>query len=112
VLAVNAAGRGEAYGALFAADGSEIAPARAASPQIFAAMVTPGVVLAGSGVDLILAALPMDVRPAVAHRNAAPAIAALLALGARAAAPEGPPRPLYLRAPDAKPQAGAAIARR
>lgn len=112
VLAVLAAGRGDLYGATFGADGGEIAPASAASAQAFAALVGPDTVLAGSGADLVIAALPMDARPAVAHRDAAPSLAALCALAARLPASADAPKPLYLRPPDAKPQAAAAIARR
>lgn len=112
VLAVMAAGRGELYGALYAEDGSALAPARAASAQIFAAMVGPDTVIAGSGADLVVAALPMDVRPVIAHRRSSPSVAALCALAVTAPPPDGPPRPLYLRPPDAKPQTGAAVARR
>lgn len=112
VLAVLAAGRGELYGALTDTDGNEIAAASAGSAQIFAAMVQPDTVLAGSGADLVIAALPMDATPTVAHRDAAPALAALSALAARVHASTGAPKPLYLRPPDAKPQAAAAIARR
>jgi tRNA threonylcarbamoyl adenosine modification protein YeaZ len=112
VLAVLSAGRGEIYGALYAADGSELRPPMVASAQVLAALVTPGVVIAGSGADLILAALPMDMKPAVANRDAIPDLAALCRLGVIAPEPETAPKPLYLRPPDAKPQDGARIARR
>lgn len=112
VLAVLAAGRGEIYGAFTGADGNEIAPAAAASAQVFAAMVQPDTVLAGSGADLVIAALPMDVTPTIAHRDVAPSLATLCALAASMPPSADAPRPLYLRPPDAKPQAAAAIARR
>ena len=112
VLAVIVAGRGELYGAVYEADGHETSPPRAASAQTFAALVAADTVLAGSGADLIVAALPMDLRPAIAHRAAAPDIAALCRLGLSAAPQREPPRPLYLRAPDARPQAAEQIARR
>jgi tRNA threonylcarbamoyl adenosine modification protein YeaZ len=112
VLAVIAAGRGEVYGALYAADGSALRQPGAASPQVFAAMVAEDTVLAGSGADLVIAALPMDVRPEVAHRRASPSIEILCALAATLPASSTPPSPLYLRPPDAKPQANAAVARR
>jgi len=112
VLAVIAAGRGELYGALYAADGHEQAPPRAASAQVFAALVGRDTVIAGSGADLVIAALPMDVAPEVAHRRSSPDIATLCRLAIAAPAPDAPPKPLYLRPPDAKPQAAARIARR
>lgn len=111
VLAVIAAGRGELYGAVYAADGRELAPPRTASAQVFAALVAGDIVLAGSGVDLVVAALPMDTQVSVGHRRSAPSVGALCALALRAPASDGSPRPLYLRPPDAKPQAGAAVAR-
>lgn len=112
VLAVIAAGRGQIYGQVFAADGSEAGHPQAASPEVLAALFTPDMMLAGSGADLVLAALPMDVRPAVAHRNASSDIAALCRLAERAPDPTAAPRPLYLRPPDAKPQTSARIAHR
>lgn len=111
VLAVIAAGRGELYGALTAADGSEIRAPAVGSAQVFAAMVASDTVLAGSGADLVIAALPMDVVPVVAHRRAAPSIEVLCALALEAPSQSAPPSPLYLRPPDAKPQANAAVAR-
>lgn len=112
VLAVLAAGRGELYGALYAADGSETEPARAGSAQVFAAHVAAGTIIAGSGADLVVAALPMDIRPLIAHRLASPGIAALCRVALAAPPQAEAPRPLYLRAPDAKPQGAALIARR
>ncbi len=112
VLAVLAAGRGELYGAVYAADGSEREAPRAATAQVLAALVGPGIVIAGSGADLVLAALPMDMKPVVAHRSASPDISALCRLAVLAPSPVAPPKPLYLRLPDAKPQDGARIARR
>lgn len=110
------AGRGELYGAVYAfgEDGTpgEAIPAEAASAQVFAARVHADTVLAGSGADLVIAALPMDLKPTVAHRNTVPEMAAFCRLGARLAPSATPPRPLYLRPPDAKPQDGARIARR
>ena len=108
VLAVNAAGRGEMYGAIFAPDGSEIAAPAVGSAQAFAALLSADMVLAGSGADLVVAALPMDVAPRVAHRRSSPVIAALCRLALRAPATTAPPRPLYLRPPDAKPQPASA----
>jgi tRNA threonylcarbamoyl adenosine modification protein YeaZ len=112
VLATLAAGRGEIYGQFFAADGSEAGTARVASPEVFAAQLTGDTVLAGSGADLVIAALPMDVRPRVIHRNAAPDIATLCRVALAAPAAAGAPKPLYIRPPDAKPQGAAKIARR
>jgi tRNA threonylcarbamoyl adenosine modification protein YeaZ len=111
VMAVLAAGRGECYGQIFAGDGAPLTEPAAASPQVFAAQLAEGMALAGSGADLVVAALPMTVRPAVLHRNTAPDIATLCRLGLTAPAPSGPPKPLYIRAPDAKPQAAKQVPR-
>ncbi|MBN9010370.1 MAG: tRNA (adenosine(37)-N6)-threonylcarbamoyltransferase complex dimerization subunit type 1 TsaB, partial [Rhizobiales bacterium] len=110
VLAVIDARRDEIYAEAFAADGSPlgepvVVPARAA-----AAMLGPGMQLAGSGSDLVRAAAGRDVP--VIHRDASPDIAAVLRLAEVAPAPVAPPKPLYLRPPDAKPQASARVARR
>ncbi len=112
VLATLAAGRGEIYAQFFAADGSEAGPARVASPAVFAAEMAAETVLAGSGSDLVIAALPMDVRPRVIHRDAAPDIATLCRVALAAPDPTAAPKPLYIRPPDAKPQGAAKIAHR
>jgi tRNA threonylcarbamoyl adenosine modification protein YeaZ len=111
VLALIAAGRGEIYGARYSPDGREEVPPVVATPGHFAALVEDDVVLAGSGADSV-AALVSGAERRIVHRHAAPDIAALCRLGVRAAAASGPVRPLYLRPPDAKPQAAAALARR
>lgn len=105
VLALLDARRGEAYGQAFAADGRPLSPPEVAAPTHFAELVRPGMVLCGSGAALFDGAAP------VAHRASVPDIADVVALGCAAAAPSAPPRPLYLRPPDAKPQAHAAVAR-
>ena len=48
----------------------------------------------------------------IIHRDASPDIAAVLRLGLAAPSSALPPKPLYLRPPDAKPQAAAKVARR
>jgi tRNA threonylcarbamoyladenosine biosynthesis protein TsaB len=112
VMAVIDAGRGELYGALYAADGSERAPPQAASAQVFASLLPKDAVIAGSGADLLVAALPMDVRADIAHRDRSPDVAALCRLALAASPQSSPPRPLYLRPPDAKPQDAARVALR
>jgi tRNA threonylcarbamoyl adenosine modification protein YeaZ len=110
VLAVLDARRDEIYGQRFLADGTSDGEASAASADHFAARLQPGDCLAGSGADLVAAKAGRQV--AIAHRLSAPDIRAVAALG-RAATPDAaPPRPLYLRPPDAKPQAAKAVARR
>ena len=53
-----------------------------------------------------------DRRPASVDQRGAPEIDWVARLGAAAPDDAGPPRPLYLRAPDAQPQDAAQIARR
>jgi tRNA threonylcarbamoyl adenosine modification protein YeaZ len=110
VLVVIDARRGEVYAQAFAADGSERSAPLAISAADAAAMLTADMRLAGSGADLVRAAAGRDVP--VVHRNSSPDIAAVLRLAERAPAALAPPKPLYLRPPDAKPQAAARIARR
>lgn len=110
VLAVLDAHRDEIYGQRFLADGTPDGPAAVASADHFAARLGKGDMLAGSGADLVAA--KAEGSPRVVHRLSAPDIRAVAALGT-AATPDGaPPRPLYLRPPDAKPQAAKAVARR
>jgi tRNA threonylcarbamoyladenosine biosynthesis protein TsaB len=68
--------------------------------------------IAGSGSDLVVAALPMDVTVRVAHRDASVDVVALCKLAVASPQPTFSPRPLYLRPPDAKPQSAARIAHR
>src|SRR5690606_24201137 len=111
VLALIAAGRGRLYGALYDADGGErIAPAIGSADE-FARLAGDGIRLAGSGAEAV-AALAPAAAARIVLRNAAPDIAAVARLGAASPPPVGPVRPLYLRPPDARPQASAVLARR
>jgi tRNA threonylcarbamoyl adenosine modification protein YeaZ len=129
VLAVLAAGRGELYGAIYDAGGVEVVAPQAATPETFAALleshsprtreatlhaagIDQQLILAGSGADLVLAALGRGTHPEVAHRNAVSDISALVRLARNAPSATASPRPLYLRPPDAKPQGAAQIAHR
>ncbi len=67
----------------------------------------------GSAAAMLAAAWPRDTEPPVlVDSRTAPDIAWIARLGAAAAEGYGPPRPLYLRAPDAQPQDGARLPRR
>jgi tRNA threonylcarbamoyl adenosine modification protein YeaZ len=113
VVAVIDARRGEVYAQAFAADGAAFGEAVAAAPADVAATFPEDAVLAGSGAELVAAAFPAGPAvPAIVSRDGAPDIATLCRLGAAASIPGEPPRPLYLRPPDAKPQAHAQVARR
>lgn len=105
VLAAMDAKRDEIYLQSFAADGSPLDEARAVSTaeaQAFAA---------GFDGELTGSATPI-LRPDATgdYANSFP-ISIVARLGAAASPDAGKPKPLYLRGPDAKPQAGYAIAR-
>jgi tRNA threonylcarbamoyladenosine biosynthesis protein TsaB len=69
--------------------------------------------IVGSAADLIARSWPRgEPPPALVDRRAAPDIGWIARLGAAAADAEGPPKPLYLRAPDARPQVAARLPRR
>lgn len=109
VMAVLDAKRDEVYAQAFDAEGRPLGEPAAATAAEFAGRIVGGMVLAGSGARLVAAALPAA---RIVHEDSAPDIAALVRLGLEAQLPAGPPRPLYLRPPDAKPQAAAMVARR
>src|SRR6185437_5204082 len=69
--------------------------------------------LIGTAAELLARAWPADQKPprSVAAKRA-PDIEWVVRLGAAAPESVSPPRPLYLRAPDAQPQAAAQLARR
>ncbi len=105
VLAAMDAKRDEIYLQSFAADGVPLDEARAVSvadAQAFAA---------GFDGEITGSATPL-LKPDAAgeHANTFP-ISIVARLGAAANPNVGKPKPLYLRGPDAKPQAGYAIAR-
>jgi tRNA threonylcarbamoyladenosine biosynthesis protein TsaB len=69
--------------------------------------------IVGSAAALVARSWPMgEPPPALVDQRAAPDIAWIARLGAAAADAEGPPKPLYLRPPDAQPQGAARLARR
>jgi tRNA threonylcarbamoyladenosine biosynthesis protein TsaB len=111
VLAVLDARRGEVYAQSFDPHGAPLGPPEVASAELIAERVDEQTLLAGAGADQILAELGRFDAARVVHRDAAPDIAALLRLGRQAPPPSAAPRPLYLRPPDAKPQAAFAVAR-
>lgn len=110
VMAVLDAKRDEVYAQAFDAAGRPISEPAAGPAAGFTGRVVEGMVLAGSGARLVAAAAPRSVARII-HEDTAPDIAALVRLGLAAPPPAGPPRPLYLRPPDAKPQAAHAVPR-
>lgn len=112
VVAVLDARRGEVYRQRFAAVGTALGAPAVGSPESAAAEIADGDVLAGAGADIVAAALPSGHTVPIVHRRSAPDVRLLAEMAAIAAAPAVAPRPLYLRPPDAKPQAKAGVARR
>jgi tRNA threonylcarbamoyladenosine biosynthesis protein TsaB len=69
--------------------------------------------LAGSAASLLAQAWPPEAPPPrLVDQRGAPDIAWVARLGAAASGQDGPPKPLYLRAPDAQPQDAARLPRR
>jgi tRNA threonylcarbamoyladenosine biosynthesis protein TsaB len=69
--------------------------------------------IVGSAANLVVRAWPKgEPPPAQVDQRGAPDIAWVARLGAAASKSEGPPQPLYLRAPDARPQEGTRLPRR
>jgi tRNA threonylcarbamoyl adenosine modification protein YeaZ len=108
VLALLDARRDELYGQAFDTEGRPLFAPVVASAEILALEVRPGMVLAGSGAPMVAALVP---GAGIAHTLSAPDIATVLTLALAAPDPVSPPRPLYLRAPDAKPQLDGKVAR-
>jgi tRNA threonylcarbamoyladenosine biosynthesis protein TsaB len=69
--------------------------------------------IVGSGAELIVALWPTtEPPPVLVEQLGAPDIGWIARLGAAAAEGQAPPKPLYLRAPDAQPQDAARLPRR
>jgi tRNA threonylcarbamoyl adenosine modification protein YeaZ len=86
-----------------------IAPMREA---LRAAMTAPARIV-GSAAELLAAAWPRkEPPPLLVEQLDSPDIGWVARLGAAAADGHGPPKPLYLRAPDAQPQSAARLPRR
>jgi tRNA threonylcarbamoyl adenosine modification protein YeaZ len=112
VFAALDARRDEVYGQAFDADGLPLGQPEVAAPAEFAARLGPDVLLAGSGASIVAASLGGQAETRIVHRDTAADLASLIRLGLLAPPPSAPPRPLYLRPADAKPQQAAAVARR
>jgi tRNA A37 threonylcarbamoyladenosine modification protein TsaB len=66
----------------------------------------------GNAANLLAALWPTNAPPSLVEQRAAPDIDWVARLGAAAAESSSPPKPLYLRPPDAQPQNAAHLARR
>jgi tRNA threonylcarbamoyl adenosine modification protein YeaZ len=102
------------YLQVFGAGGKTVVPPRIAPLReaVRAATASPARIV-GSGAQLIAAAWPKsEPPPMLVEQLGAPDIGWIARLGAAAAEGHGPPKPLYLRAPDAQPQDAARLPRR
>jgi tRNA threonylcarbamoyladenosine biosynthesis protein TsaB len=98
--------RGQVYLQAFvdgrAAMAPDVLPIETAAARLIELYPGGPAALVGSGAPLVHSALP----EAVAEPDALPDPVAIAALAAKAKPPFAPPRPLYLRAPDARPMNG------
>jgi tRNA threonylcarbamoyladenosine biosynthesis protein TsaB len=101
------------YLQVFGADGRTlVAPQIAPVHEAVRAALAGRARIVGSA-ELLARAWPKNERaPALLDQRGAPDIAWVARLGAAAAEGHGPPKPFYLRAPDARPQEGARLPRR
>jgi tRNA threonylcarbamoyl adenosine modification protein YeaZ len=101
------------YLQVFGVGGKTIVPPRIASLQeaVRLAAAAPARIV-GSGAALIAAQWPDTEPPLLVEQVEAPDIGWIARLGAAADDDYGPPKPLYLRAPDAQPQNAARLPRR
>lgn len=104
--------RDEVYSAEYDANGVCMSePAVLSVPVAAARASSTKSVLAGSGARIVAEAVDGDFALARGSHAATADIEIFARLGAIADEPGTPPNPLYLRAPDAKPQVGYAVAR-
>jgi tRNA threonylcarbamoyladenosine biosynthesis protein TsaB len=114
VVAVVDARHDHVYLQVFGPGGRTLVPPRIAPlREAVRAALTGPARLVGSAADLIAAQWPsLEPPPALIDQRSSPDIGWIARLGAAAADGYGPPRPLYLRAPDAQPQDAARLPRR
>src|SRR5262249_15018698 len=114
VVAVIDARHEHVYMQIFGAGGrTVVAPRIAPLREAVRAAATAPVRVVGSAADLLATVWPKHAEPPLmVDQRGAPDIAWIAQLGAAAAERHGPPKPLYLRAPDAQPQDAARLPRR
>jgi tRNA threonylcarbamoyladenosine biosynthesis protein TsaB len=114
VTAVIDARHEHVYVQVFAPGGRTIiAPRLAPLREAVRAAVSRSARITGSAAELLASVWPHDEpMPVVVDQRNAPDIGWVARLGAAAADGHGPPKPLYLRAPDAQPQDAARLPRR
>lgn len=115
VVAAVDARHGHVYLHVLGPGGRTLVPPRLASIRdaLRASSTSRAPRLVGNAAALLAAHWsPLDRPPAAVIQRSAPDIDWVAQLGAAAPDSSGPPRPLYLRAPDAQPQESSQIARR
>jgi tRNA threonylcarbamoyladenosine biosynthesis protein TsaB len=114
VVAAIDARHNHVYLQVFGAGGRTlVAPRIATLRDAVRAAVTGPARIIGSAADAVAAAWPKTAeQPLLVQQSGAPDIGWIARLGAAATEGYGPPRPLYLRAPDAQPQDAARLPRR
>ena len=114
VVAVVDARHDHVYLQVFGPGGRTLVPARVATiREAVRAAASVGVRVVGNAADLIAASWSSaQSPPALVEQCAAPDICWVARLGAAATESHSPPKPLYLRAPDAQPQDAARLPRR
>jgi tRNA threonylcarbamoyladenosine biosynthesis protein TsaB len=114
VVAVIDARHQHVYMQIFSADGRTLVAPKIAPLREAGRSVVPGPArVVGSAAELVVSAWPKaELPPSLVEQRGAPDIGWIARLGAAADDAYGPPKPLYLRAPDAQPQDGSRLARR
>jgi tRNA threonylcarbamoyladenosine biosynthesis protein TsaB len=114
VVSVIDARHGQVYLQIFGTAGRTIVTPRIAPlPEAVRAAMTGPARIVGTAAEVLAAAWPRSEAPPVLVEQAgAPDIGWIARLGAAAAETLSPPKPLYLRAPDARPQDAARLPRR
>jgi len=114
VVAVIDARHDHVYMQVFGPGGrSVVAPRIAPLKEALRAATSGPARIVGSGAELIAAQWPAsEPPPLLIEQLGAPDIGWIARLGAAAVEGHGPPKPLYLRAPDAQPQDAARLPRR
>ncbi len=114
VIAAIDARHDHVYLQVFEAGGRTLTPPRLASLReaVEAAAAAPSCIV-GSGAQAIAAAMArVGIAAAAVEQRGAPDIAWVARMGAVVPEGQSPPKPLYLRAPDAQPQNAAQLPRR
>jgi tRNA threonylcarbamoyl adenosine modification protein YeaZ len=114
ILAVVDAKHDSVYLQMFGSDGRTLVAPQYASIRDAQRAATAGpTIITGSAANLVAADWPPgEPAPALVDDRAAPEIVWVARIGAAAELGDAPPKPLYLRAPDARPQGAARLPRR